>query len=414
MRVALSSPVRKGAFLSGCVVLVSACFLLSLQAMVEHRLEATPTLPNIERAARVQPLNADHEAMLGLVLMQTGDFNAAKAHLERAVAIDPYSARVWLMLADAYEVLGNDERRGSAVRNAITAEPKDTQVQWQAANLFLSTDLDRSLQLLRGVVENDPAAAQAAMQVAYRATNGNVDKAMLAIPLETQSRLQFMRWLLDHHQDEPADRVWPTLLRAPGPFEAREAFFYLDSLVARHQPAQAFAAWTELAQRDSRLRSDLQCGNLISNGDFEGDLLNGGFGWRYIPTTGVSASLDTSTFHSGTRSLALQIDGEDLQDFGFSQQVKVDSGVRYHLSAWLHAEDLQAAFGVRVALSDAYSHKQLSLSDEALGSFPWREVDADFTAPANTELVALSLVRSPSSGRIRGKLWLDDVRIEKQ
>jgi tetratricopeptide (TPR) repeat protein len=381
--------------------------------MVGHHLEATPTLENTQRAVRIQPLDADHQAMLGVMLMESGQFDDARAHLERAVAIDPYSSRVWLMLADAYEVLGDDALRANAVRHAITAEPKDTQVQWQAANLFLATDLDRSLQLLRGVVENDPQSARAAMQVAYRATGGNIDKAMLAIPLATQSRLQFMHWLVEREQNDAADHVWPTLLRAPGPLEPRDVFFYLDSLVARHQPSQAFAAWTALAQRDSRLRADLQSGNLISNGDFEGDLLNGGFGWRYVPTTGVTASLDTSTFHGGTRSLALQIDGEDLQDFGFRQQVKVDAGARYHLSAWLHAEDLQAAFGVRIAVADAYSHQQLVLSEEALGSFPWHEIDADLAVPADTELVNVSLVRSPSTGRIRGKLWLDDLRIEK-
>lgn len=413
MRIALSSPVRTRAFLGGCAGLISFCFGLSLQAVIEQHLAAHPTMQNVTRLERIQPLNADYEAALGAISMESGQFQQAGVHLERAARINPHSAHIWLMLANAYEVLGDDARRGAAVREAIAAEPKNTAVQWEAANLFLPTDLDRSLQLLRGVVQNDPKYATAAMQVAYRASGQNVEKAMLAIPLETASRVLFMHWLINRGDWGAADHVWPTVLRAPGDLQARDIFFYIDSLIGRHRAEQARAAWLSLADRDPSLRAQLQPGNLVFNGDFEGDLLNGGFGWRYTPTTGVTASLDTSTFHGGTRSLALQIDGENLQDLGFRQYVRLEPG-RYHLSAWFHAEELEAAHGVRFVIEDAYSHTQVFLSEEELGSFAWREFDADFTVRANTELATIALVRSPSDGLIRGKLWLDDLRIEKQ
>lgn len=416
MRIALSSPVRKRAFLIGCAASLSLAWALCLQAVAEHWLQQSGTLPNTIRAAHLQPLNAEHEEALGIILMSPSDgrFQEATAHFEKAVAVNPHSSRDWLNLADAFAVLGENDRQLDAVNHAIVAEPRDTQVQWEAANLFITTDLDRSLELLRSVVENSPQYAPAAMEVAYRASNNNVEKAMMAVPLTTSSRLQLMHWLLDRDEREAADRVWPTVLASPGPIAARDTFFYLDSLVDRHQPAEAFAAWSALTQRDPALRGQRQPDNLVTNGDFEYDLLNGGFGWRYARTTGVTASLDTSTFHWGTRSLALQIDGENLQDFGFHQLIKVDAGAHYRLSGWLHAEELEAAHGVRLAIADAYSHTQLLLSDEALGSFPWREIDGDFTVPAGTQLVTIALVRSPSEGRIRGKLWLDDLRIEKQ
>lgn len=414
MRIALSSPVRTRAFLCVCAGLISVCFALSLQAIVEHHLLAHPTVHNIKLAQRVQPLNADDERMIGQSALESGRYQVAVVHLRRSVQMNPHASRVWLMLADAYEMMADDNQRDDAVRRATAAEPKDTQVEWRAANLSLNTDLDRSLQLLRGVVENDPRYSASAMEVAYRASGANVDKAMLAIPLETKPRLEFMRWLVDRKHYDDADHVWPTLLRAPSQLRPRDVFFYFDSLLDRHHPNRAHAAWLALAQREPSMRAQVQPGNEVFNGDFEGDLLSGGFGWRYVPTEGVTASLDTSTFHSGTRSLALQIDGENVQDFGFRQFVKVEPGARYRLSAWMHAEELQAAFGVRVAIFDAYSHAELFLSDEALGSFPWRQLDTTFTVPPDTELVTVSLVRSPSQGRIRGTLWLDDLRIEKR
>ena len=413
MRVDLRSPFRKRVFLMACAGVLLLAFALCCQAIVDDWLSTPRTLDRLTRAARLQPLNADHQLTIGAILLDS-DFQASRVHLQKAVSINPHSSRAWLLLANAYEALGDDQHRRDAVRHALDCEPKDTQVQWEAANLFLDTDLDRSLQLLRGVVESDPSYGPTAMAVAFRASNDNVDRAMLAIPLETTPRLQFMHWLLDRNRTDAADRVWPTVLTAPGPLQVSDIFFYLDSLIARHEADRAFAAWTRFGERDPILRNHLQPGNLISNGDFEGDLLNGGFGWRYSPVAGVTPSLDTSTFHGGNRSLELQIDGADLQDFGFRQLVNVERGAHYRLSGWLHAEELEAASGVRLAVDDAYSNSQLLLTDEALGSFAWREFDGEFTAPANTNLVTVFLTRSPANGRIRGKLWIDDVRIEKR
>lgn len=395
--------------------MLSLSWALCLQAVAEHWLERTFSLQNERWAARIQPLNARHEEALGLIFTDAavGDPKLAVSHLERAVAIDPHSSRAWLELAGGYDILGEDDRRAEAVRRALVCEPKDTDVQWQAANLFLYTDLDYGLTLLRGVFQNDEHYAQGVMQIAYRASNNNIDKALIAIPPTTSARLQMMHWLIDRNENEAADHVWPTVLLASGPLQAHDAFFYLDSLISRHSPQQAFKAWSELAKRDPVLQGGTPESDLVTNGDFENDLLNGGFGWRYVPSSGITATLDTATFHSGTRSLSFQIDGDNVQDFGFSQFVIVQPGAHYRVSGWVHAEELEAAHGVRLAVTDAYSHSYLLLTDEALGTFPWREIDAELTVPPGTELVKIALARDPANGRIRGKLWLDDVRIER-
>jgi len=416
MRIVLSSPVRKRAFLIGCAASLSLAWLLCWQSLAEHWLETPVSIERQSRASRIQPLNAEHQEQIGLLYMDAtlGDFEQAKVHLERAAAVNPHSSRTWLNLANVYSVLGDDQRRYDAVRQALTKEPKDTQVQWEAANLFITNDLDRSLQLLRDVVENDPQYALPAMQVAYRASNNNIDQAMLAVPMITTSRLQLLNWLLERKEFDAADRVWPTVVAAPGPFIARDSFPYFDSLIARRQVETAANIWSSVVQKDATLRSRVQPDNLVMNGDFEADILNGGLSWRYVPTSGVTATLDTSTFHGGTRSLALQIDGQDLQDFSVHQLVAVQAGANYRLSAWLHAEELEAARGVRLVVSDHYSHAQLLLTDEVIGSFPWRQIAGDFTVPADTQLLDVYLTRSPANGVIRGRLWVDDVRIEKR
>lgn len=416
MRIELASQFRKRSFLIASAALLFAAWLLCLQAASESWLSGKGDLKNLEHAARVQPLDAELHENIGLLLFYPpyDDVPSAISHLERAVALNPHSSHAWLSLANVYEIAGEDDRRAAAIRHALAAEPRDTEVQWQAANLFINTDLDTSLQLLQQVIQHSERYAPAAMQVAFSASNGNIEKAMLAVPPTTNSRLQLIKWLLDRNQYQAADRVWPTVLTSEGSIAARDTFFYFDSLIERRQVQQASSVWSGLLEKDAVLHASSSPGNLVTNGDFESELMNGGFGWRYVPTAGVTATLDTSTFHSGTRSLALQIDGENLMECGLTELVPVEPGGRYRLSAFMHAEELEAAHGIRLSISDAYSHAGLLLTDEVVGSFPWREIGGDLEVPAGTALVKISLVRSPSEGIIRGRLWVDDVRIEKR
>ena len=49
--------------------------------------------------------------------------------------------------------------------------------------------------------------------------------------------------------------------------------------------------------------------NLIVNGDFSLDVLNGGFDWQYQKQRSVTLTLDPSDFHGGHRSLLITFDG---------------------------------------------------------------------------------------------------------
>lgn len=416
MRIQLSSQLRKNTFLVAAAALLFSAWLFCLQAFLEQWLQRKADLKDLERAARVQPLNAETEGRIGLRLLQPpfDDYSAAEHHLLKSVALNPHDSLAWQKLADTYELLGDAARQNDAVQHALAAEPKDTQVLWEAANLSINTDLDGSLQLLRSVIQHSEQYASAAIEVAYSASGHDIEKTMLAVPATTTSRLYLIKWLLDRNQTEAADRVWPTVLTSEGDIHPRDTFFYFDSLIDRHEVKQARMVWSGLLQKNPGLEATSSPRSLVTNGDFEGELLNGAFGWRYIPTAGVTATLDTSTFRSGTRSLALQIDGENLADCGLTQLVPVEPGTRYRLSAWVHGEELEAAHGVRISVSDLYSHADLLVTDEAVGSFPWRDVAGEFEVPQATDLVKIAFVRSPSVGIIRGRLWVDDVRIEKQ
>jgi hypothetical protein len=252
------------------------------------------------------------------------------------------------------------------------------------------------------------------MQVALRASENDINKALQVVPPTAAARLTAMRWLADHGQAEAADQLWLKLSASGQAFRPADAFFYFDSLLQRHKVAEASSVWRLWLRQDSALRSRVHPDQVVVNGDFESDLLNGGFAWRYLPTSGVTVTFDTTTFQEGTRSLSLQVDGDGLEDAGVYEYVRVEPGARYVLSGWMHAEELLGAHGWRLGVADAYSNKFLLVTDDGLGSFAWREFTGELTIPLETELVKLSLVRVPRNGPVRGRLWVDALRLEKR
>jgi tetratricopeptide (TPR) repeat protein len=414
MRISLLSPVRKAAFLSGCITAGILVWALCWQALAEYWVTRSASVEGFQKAARIQPLNAYYPRVLGTNLIQT-NFVEAAAMLEESAAINPHASRTWLSLSQTYGVLGNHEKQHQAIVNALAADPKDVDIEWDASMFLIQNgDVVGGLQLVRDVITNDPTKVAEAMQTAYRATGGDVDRTIQAIPATAAARMKFLRWLVEHDQPAAADRVWPSAISAEGKLQARDLFFYIDSLISRHEVAQAYAVWTTLGGGDPDIQRRIEPGNLFINGDFEYNLLNGGFGWHYAKTDGVTVTMDTTTFHAGTRSLSLQFDADSISDAGIYELVPVEPATRYNLRGYMHSEELESANGVKLAALDYYSSSVLSSSEEILGSTSWRESITDFVTGPDTRLVKISLIRSPSYGRIRGKLWVDDLTMEKR
>jgi len=412
MRISISSPVRKSAFLGGSIAVGVLAWALSWQAMAEYVVTRSVSLSGYQKAARIQPLNAFYTRVVGAALMQT---NAAEgvATLEQSVSINPHDALAWLELSRAYGVAGQAEKQHEAILRALAADPKDVNVEWDASiHLIQTGDVAGALKLIRDLINNDPSKAGPGMQVVYGATGGDIARTLDAIPPNATSRVTFMRWLVDHGDAAGADKVWPTINNTGGNLQSHDLAFYIDSLVARREVPQAKAVWVSLQASDPEVQSRMEGGNLVANGDFENNLLNSGFDWRYIKTGGVTVTVDTSTFHSGTRSLALQFDANSVADAGLYQLVPVEPNTHYTLRGFTHSEELESANGPRLAVTDFYSGKILMLGDEILGSTSWRESAGEFTTDPESRLVKIGILRVPANGRIRGKLWVDDLRME--
>src|SRR6202045_2612896 len=412
--IELRSPLRKVSFAGVCLVLVGLYLYPALRAYLASHLATTPTLSNLNQATRLEPSNAEYRELLGRNLALLGaNLNDAIASYRTAVHLNPYAARYWLDLAGAYQVAGRTSEQEQSVEHAVEADPTTPHVAWEAANFFLvQGDQEKALRYFRVVLANDPDAVDLALQLCWRAT-GDANRILdQALPRRPDLYLSFLRLLVNRQEAAAAENVWNHLIALNQEFSKKLAFPYFRLLIAKQEVAAAQTAWQQLAGVDHSLQPYLPSReNLIVNGGFEENVLNGGFDWWYESIAHAALAIDPSEFYSGTRSLSVTFDGLNPADAGILQFIVVKPNTGYEFSARSRTEDIQSASGPRFSIVDAYTNASYVLTDDLLDTNPWHEQRARFQTGTNTNLVLLRIVRQPGVPLIRGKLWIDDLRL---
>lgn len=414
MRISLSSPVRKTAFLGGGTLVLLAYLTFCTQAFIAYWITRTATVVGFTRAAKIDPLDSYYPEAIGLYYLDEEQSKASQ-FLEQALRLDRHSARLWLEVATSYRLTQQPDKQRAAVMNALENAPKDIPVEWEAANLFLvAGDNLTGFRLMSDVAAVDPSRRDVAVFTVLRHSGGDAALTLGNLPATTEVRQSLFRLLLRDQKLSAADQVWPALMATSGEVDRPMVFTYFDSLLARHEVARATAVWQSFARRDSEMRKHVANDGLVANGDFETPLLNAGLEWRRHPVDGITLAQQRSIFHGGNTALQLDLNTNRVEDGGVFQLVPVEPNSHYQLSAFLRAEEVACANGLRLSVSDYYTGTNLMISDELLGSFPWRQSTGEFTTGPETQLIKLSFARTPDVGVIRGSLWLDDVHLEKK
>jgi hypothetical protein len=282
-----------------------------------------------------------------------------------------------------------------------------------AANFFLiQGNLGKALSCFRTVLANDPNTVDHALRLCWRAT-GDVNKIFdQALPRRTDLYLSFLGLLVSKQEVVPAESAWDHLIGLRQTFPPKVAFPYFQLLIAKQEVKAAETAWQQLAQIDGEIQPYLPSHeNLVVNGGFEETLLNGGFDWWYQPNPHAALAIDTDQFYGGTRSLSVTFDGRNSPDAGIAQFIPVKPDTDYEFSAESRTQDIDSASGPRFAIADAYTNSSYVLTDDLLGTNPWHRQQARFHTGPGTNLLFLKVVRQPAAPLIRGKLWIDDVRL---
>lgn len=416
MRFSLRSPVYKAVFALVCCLGTASYLRTALRAYLASRLAENPDSPNLKKAIQYEPSDAEYYDLAGQNLaLSVESTNDAIANFKKAVQINPYVASYWLDLASAYQIAGRTQEQQDSVERAVTADPTTPHVEWEAANFFLiQGNVKKAFPHWRVVLEQDPEAVNSALGIAWRATGDSNVMLDHVLPPRSDLYLSFLRLLMQRQETAAAENVWSHLVALKQPFPPASAFPYIQFLLLQKEVGPAQTAWQQLATLDPSLEPYLSSPeNLIVNGGFEENLLNGGFDWLYTPQSHAALTIDTSQFHSGTRSLAVTFDGFSVAEAGILQLIPVEPNTDYEFTAESRSEELDTASGPRFSITDAYSSEAYVLTDDVLGTTPWRQQRAIFRTGPNTSLLLLKIVRQPSSALIRGRFWVDDLTLVK-
>jgi len=412
MAISLSDR-RRWQFAAGLAILACVYLFLTGTEFAASVFASRPDLPALERAVRLSPGNADYRHRLGRYFaFVAADPQSAIESLRSAVALNPHDARYWFDLAAAYQVTGDIDGQRAALDRALQAEPTAPGVAWEAANFFLiDGDIDRALREFRVVIENDISLADAALRACWRVRPDTDALLRDVVPARTDSLISFLSLLSSKQETEGAIKTWERLAQLHVKFQNRYLYEYVRYLIAVRRPDAAMSAWEQTADTLGLSAYLPTEDNLVVNGDFSLDILNGGFDWTYVNRTGVRPLLDPSDFRQGHRSLSLTFEGPGISDAGIQQLIPVRGATTYNFSAYYKSADFEGAGGPQIVLRDAYTGAPLYASDPLNDADFWKEVHSKITTPGSTTLLVLAIERFPSGSPIRGKLWLDDFEL---
>jgi tetratricopeptide (TPR) repeat protein len=375
MRISINTPARKGLVATAACLLAAAYLGLATLQFVAAWFSERAELASLRKAVLLDPANAEFRNHLGRYYeLVARDPAVAVESYRSAVQLNPHSARFWFDLAGAYQVLGDPGAQTSALEHAIEADPSTPDVAWEAANLYLVRgENEKALREFRVVLENDPSLAGPAIQFCWR-IEPDVDQLLRdVVPARAEAYIAFLSFLMVKQETAGTAKVWDAFIQSNQPFQQPFAFSYFRYLIQHQDVDHAVLVWQGTAAHFGLSSYLPSRSNLVVNGNFSLDVLNGGFDWQYEKQPGVELTLDPSDFHGGRRSLLITFDGPGISDAGIFQLIPVQPNTPYDFSAYYKNGDLEGAGGPHLVIQDPYSRATYYDSDELRDAGFWRE-----------------------------------------
>jgi tetratricopeptide (TPR) repeat protein len=416
MQIVFNTPGRKMLVAAAAVVLAGAYLALAGRNFLASWFGDRVELASLERAARLDSGNAEYHNHLGRYYeLVARDPASAIEPYRAAVQLNPHSARYWFDLASAYQVLGDTGGQTAALEHAIEADPTTPDVAWEAANLYLVRgENEKALREFRVVLANDTSLVGAAIQFCWR-IEPDVDALLRdVVPAHSDAYIAFLSLLMQKGETAGTAKVWDALMQTHQTFELRYVLEYFKYLILQRDVDQAARVWQQAANRYGLSSYLPSANNLIVNGSFSLDVLNGGLDWQYQKQQSVELTLDPSEFHAGRRSLLITFDGPGITDAGIYQFIPVQPNTAYDFTAYYRNGELEGAGGPHFTLQDMYNKTIYYDSDELKETGFWKSASGEFTTSDDCKLLILHVRRLPEGSPIRGKLWIDDFRLTRR
>jgi tetratricopeptide (TPR) repeat protein len=416
MKIELASPARKIAFLAACLLVIGVYLAFVTRQFIAAYFSGNLDLVSMQRAARLEPGNADYQYQLGHYFLQRQhEPEIAAQFLRSATTLNPHNSHYWLALSRAYKLLANQNKQNDALHHAIAVDPSTPSVAWEAANTYWSGgNTEDALREFGVILRADPNSSAQTLDRCW-SIKPDVDALLRdVVPHDADAYSSFLDLLISKNQAAAAATVWAQMARLQQPVETRHVFGYVQYLIGQRDVVQARQVW-----RDAAILSDLSeyqpsPENLVVYGDFSVAVLNGGFDWLFWKSPDVSLALDSTESHSGHHSLSIVFDSRGMEDAGIQQLIPVEPNAKYKFSAHFKSEGIEGAGGPRFLLQDQFNGATYFVSEVLKDADYWKQVGGTFSTGADAKLLVLRIQRVPAGNAIRGKLWIDGVRLTRE
>ena len=350
----------------------------------------------------------------------TGNLEESIPLYESATRLSLYDAHFWSDLGAAYDWAGRTNDASRAFQRALQLFPNSPEIHWRFANFAIRAhQIPEALRSLQIVLAGNNPSHRDVFHLAANATRD--DRAILEmLPPQTSVFFDYLNFEMEAGNVLAAEQAWLRLLQLKLPFSLRQAFPYLDALIQHREPDRLAAAWSALAERFSEQIGPLVSKpNLVVNGSFERDLLDGGMDWRVVPVEGAVAGLDSHGAFEGTRALRIEFNGKRNLDYEHVfQYVAVRPNTRYRFSGAMRVNGITTDSGPRFQVFDAFNMQKLFLSTENMvGTSNWSPQQLEFKTKADTRLVLIRVARPPSEkldNQISGTVWIDQISLNPE
>ena len=257
-----------------------------------------------------------------------------------ALSLNPRLSRAWLDLADCYEQTKRYDEAEAALNNALLTHTYSPITRWQAGNFFLRRgNLPRMYDCFKMAIEYDPEKFGIATETAWKVDTDHAAILQKLVPDKLPENLSYFDFLVTRNELDLARVAWERALKNDLPteveFKVSSSFRYIDRLLAKNRVEEAERVWDEALQkagsglRDTRIiTQEPRAGgsgplNLVWNGSFENEILQGGFDWRFPDLRDVQFASDLNNCMEGLKCLRVTFGGANIRFSHLSQIVPI-------------------------------------------------------------------------------------------
>ncbi len=397
-----------GAFLGWLIYGRFVVDVLASKSTAAQQVSIADALTSFPNSARLQARYAD--VLLSQILEDPQAITQAEAAAEQAVKLSPFSAKNHLLLAAAKGASGDLDAEAAQLHAALALAPNNTQIHWRLANVLLrSGNTEQALGEFRAAITANPSLLPVSLDLLWQIADGDLKILERATGEKTKNRLQLAQFLSQKSRVDDAVHIVQQIDRDTR-MTTPEFGKFVNDLMANSQTEAAHRIWLDTVAENKEQRP------LIWNGSFETacPTFLSQFDWHLRSSEYAQLTLDSDVAHEGTKSLRLDFFGRDTTRLSneIKQTMVLRPGARYRLMCFVRTAKFYSPEGPRVVVSTLDGSNLIAASQTInLESSDWQQLTLDFSAPAQTPVLLVTVQRIPKATYdepTKGTLWFDD------